>query len=888
MTATATKNIVLCCDGAPTAGDSNVSAIYRKASREGQVAEFRLGRHPLLHLVLPGLAMRTEMLGAYHDLARMFEPGDRIFLFGAGRGAITAHRLADLLFRCGLPQADQGTHTFERGYDIYVGRQWPRAVEFKEQFGRDCSPHVVGMLDATEPVSRGPVVDRVLSPVVPFAYHAVAFDDRWVLRKPFLWDETRRPRSQVMEQVWFPGAHDDVVGTRLDRRVSDCALKWLLERAQACGLRLAPDWDVDVHPDPDDAPIPKSSRTWWEYLISPPDEPRNPPEGALIHESLLARPRDDSSSLAQIPQRPIIVRWSEARGVEDLKREAQFEQAREEVKTKPNDARAWRRLAAAALSLNRADDYARAVTKALEFEEAGAFTENVGQEIRIAALDVSELEFFGSFRWKLAPRMNVLLGKNGYGKSHLLRLIVTLLQYSRPHIPAFIRERSQSDAQVELQLTKNDQSQVIRLSKVGFEANEVGKVPVLAISELRFVDKSREDFGKEDIGDDADLKVHGADRFLSQRPLGPIFQDFLHRLCIVSGERKTLELPIIDLYQEVVRKLTSSEFRFHRIERLGTSARYKIEVKTEGNDQPVLLQQASQGTLSVMAMVGLIFDFLTSIYGDQEGDVRNRPGLVFIDELDAHLHPSWQRKVLGILRTAFPEVQFIVAAHSPLVVAGCKQGEVAVLRRAPDGPGFRLEQPDRHFLGATTSELYDALFEIEEKDETYLHYAAMFPFRGDLLKEVNELETRRKLSPKDANDYARLASQRRNAAHLQALALSLLAKEKREPREESMLGGILGEAGITAPLSSVDPEAVKRALSLPPADEARLDELERLQKLPRDDEKRLSQLQEDLYYLGEFVRVERQRTDEKALESAKSLALQEQVLDSAVQRSTDA
>ena len=355
-----------------------------------------------------------------------------------------------------------------------------------------------------------------------------------------------------------------------------------------------------------------------------------------------------------------------------------------------------------------------------------------------------------------------------------------------------------------------------------------------------------------------------------------------------GGRTQTLELPIVDLYQEVVRKLTSTEFRIHKIERQGTSARYRIEVMTEGNDVPVLLQQASQGTLSVMAIVGLIFDFLTSTHpGADETEVRYKSGIVFIDELDAHLHPSWQRKVLGLLGSTFPEVQFIVAAHSPLVVAGCKQGEVALLRRAPNGPGFRLEQPDRHFLGATTSELYDVLFEIEEKDETYLRYSALFPFREEILREAAELETRRRLSATDAAEYAALAGQRRTSAHVQALALSLLAKRSREPREESMLAEILGQAGITAPASSVDAEALKRALSLSAGDEARLAALETKQRLPLEDEKRLNQLKEDLYYLGEFERVERKRTEQRSRESSAQLELQEKVIESAVQRSTD-
>ena len=45
------------------------------------------------------------------------------------------------------------------------------------------------------------------------------------------------------------------------------------------------------------------------------------------------------------------------------------------------------------------------------------------------------------------------------------------------------------------------------------------------------------------------------------------------------------------------------------------------------------------------------------------------PGIVMIDEVDMHLHPSWQQTVLGSLTKAFPNIQFIVTTHSPQVLS---------------------------------------------------------------------------------------------------------------------------------------------------------------------------------------------------------------------------
>ena len=47
-----------------------------------------------------------------------------------------------------------------------------------------------------------------------------------------------------------------------------------------------------------------------------------------------------------------------------------------------------------------------------------------------------------------------------------------------------------------------------------------------------------------------------------------------------------------------------------------------------------------------------------------------------IDEIDLHLHPKWQRHVVGDLQKAFPNIQFIGTTHSPFIVQSMNPGEV--------------------------------------------------------------------------------------------------------------------------------------------------------------------------------------------------------------------
>ncbi|MBD2334418.1 AAA family ATPase [Desertifilum sp. FACHB-866] len=70
-------------------------------------------------------------------------------------------------------------------------------------------------------------------------------------------------------------------------------------------------------------------------------------------------------------------------------------------------------------------------------------------------------------------------------------------------------------------------------------------------------------------------------------------------------------------------------------------------------------------------------------YPDSE-DPLAEPAIVLVDEIDLHLHPRWQRNIMSFLTERFPNTQFIVTAHSPLVVQAAKNANIVLLRREGD------------------------------------------------------------------------------------------------------------------------------------------------------------------------------------------------------------
>jgi hypothetical protein len=106
----------------------------------------------------------------------------------------------------------------------------------------------------------------------------------------------------------------------------------------------------------------------------------------------------------------------------------------------------------------------------------------------------------------------------------------------------------------------------------------------------------------------------------------------------------------------------------------------------DGNGFPVPVEELSDGYRSILSMTFELIRQLAATYGPKrvfhpkDPTKVNVPGVVLIDEVDAHLHPTWQRRVGLWFREHFPKVQFIVTTHSPLV---CQAAEVGTVWRLP-------------------------------------------------------------------------------------------------------------------------------------------------------------------------------------------------------------
>jgi predicted ATP-binding protein involved in virulence len=106
-----------------------------------------------------------------------------------------------------------------------------------------------------------------------------------------------------------------------------------------------------------------------------------------------------------------------------------------------------------------------------------------------------------------------------------------------------------------------------------------------------------------------------------------------------------------------------------------------IKIKINGIETE--LKHLSSGYASLLRIIQAIISGYSNF--TNETNLTHVKGIVFIDEIESHLHLEWQAKIIPLLKELFPNTTFYIATHSPLVLTQLQQGEAYQLVRESDG-----------------------------------------------------------------------------------------------------------------------------------------------------------------------------------------------------------
>ena len=344
------RNIVICCDGTNNQfGICNtnvvriVESVARDPARQLCYYDPGVGTLPEQGLLTrvgrtlsrwKALAFATDIndkvATAYVHLMTVWEPGDRVFLFGFSRGAYTVRLLAAVLHAVGL-MPNGNTQLLPYVMRLFGSLRHGSPDEYwhvLNGFRRTFARAIPGRDDARFPVHFVGVWDTVSSvgwiwnaPAYPFTArlpnvaivrHAVAIDERrWFFRQNRI---TPQPQQDAQER-WFAGVHSDIGGGYPEEQggLWRVTFEWMLGEAVAAGLLIDDERLAHVRSR---SPVPEQpwaepkheslTGAWWigefvpKLVYNPATQKRRPAIGLGGHRVLLPGESIDGSVLERL------------------------------------------------------------------------------------------------------------------------------------------------------------------------------------------------------------------------------------------------------------------------------------------------------------------------------------------------------------------------------------------------------------------------------------------------------------------------------------------------------------------------------------------------------------------------------------------------------------
>ena len=154
------------------------------------------------------------------------------------------------------------------------------------------------------------------------------------------------------------------------------------------------------------------------------------------------------------------------------------------------------------------------------------------------------------------------------------------------------------------------------------------------------------------------------------------------QITYLKGEGNGNEDDIIEAVQSIINQ---TELLPHGARTAGVSSD-RIEM-LDGRGAQVTVEEMSDGyrsilslTLELIRLMFTVFDSRTALNAiNTTAGTIALPGVVAIDEIDAHLHPAWQQRIGDWFVEHFPETQFFVTTHSPIICRAARRGSVWLL-----------------------------------------------------------------------------------------------------------------------------------------------------------------------------------------------------------------
>ena len=386
--------------------------------------------------------------------------------------------------------------------------------------------------------------------------------------------------------------------------------------------------------------------------------------------------------------------------------------------------------------------------------------------MRINKLKLSNFRCFETYEMELSERFTLLIGDNGSGKTAILDAIASVLsdflgEFQDRVIPSDLRKLSNNDIHysfsimgqnpikqsnneslnIQVEVFFNDKILIHKVSKrlldfyqppilsdtagYGITSAET-LLPLLVCFSTERLWKKPNDYEVQTLGPDSRLLGY-RDCLNSVLNLERLFRWFKTQefAALQKKERRHVLEAVRGAIVSMIPNANTAWWDIDWDELL-------IETVIQGEAKTIPFHLLSDGYRNLIGLAADIAYRMATLNPQlQTAVIKQTEGIVLIDEIDLHLHPKWQRQVVGRLLDTFPKVQFVASSHSPFIIQSLYHREDVLLWDlekaqavditsksiediAEDQQGVEIPQQSQRFLDMekAAEEYYSALKQI--------------------------------------------------------------------------------------------------------------------------------------------------------------------------------
>lgn len=320
----------------------------------------------------------------------------------------------------------------------------------------------------------------------------------------------------------------------------------------------------------------------------------------------------------------------------------------------------------------------------------------------------------------LNPKMNVITGSNGVGKTTLLKSVCSILTSASK---VNLKRNALSDNGI-INGTLNDSEKIYECTqtiKAFTPKDEVlgggfgkGRQVIYLSDNREFEYKELSSVPKDFVHNDNHYTYGTLQGIDANKIKGWFVNRYLfsaHPTGLTKSQYDNFKLA------QKAFSILDSTITFNRVDS------HSLDIMLQTPSGQIYFEYLSSGFKSLIILVlGIIME-IEFRFGDQDIKVEDFDGIIIIDEIDVHLHPTWQTQILNILEITFPKVQFFVSTHSPHVIQTLPPNQLIALEKVDDNIVHRdLPVNESGYIGWTIEEILKDVMGMNNTNTDFFQY----------------------------------------------------------------------------------------------------------------------------------------------------------------------